>query len=354
MGVYGIRMALQEVEKELYELDYSLTKQEIRTHGSNVFILTENIVKELVYIYGYLLYSENYEKKLNEYKNIKRLMFGDAINILYNLNKHNKDINILTKLNRSYLIFDMENIILDNLRKCSKIRGKILHEHGLDIYSLKEYKQEVKSGMTASFLALQKLKEDEIFPSIVEFDYILKTKEKDIVYFRDEINSRIPMVIDYENQEYIKNTQWYIFKKSDLQLMIPIKNKIDIMNEDTVEPKIIDIKVKQIKLKNSLGYLEIINKERFNINKERIFIGRLITNDIQFTNRSISRKQCVIEVVGDKTYVVDLDSTFGTYLNGVKLISRERTLLREYDEICIGKGIEKITIIYRKWGESDT
>lgn len=41
MRVYRIRMAIQSVEKELYEIDYSLSKEEIRKHGSNVFILTE-------------------------------------------------------------------------------------------------------------------------------------------------------------------------------------------------------------------------------------------------------------------------------------------------------------------------
>lgn len=55
MKIYGIGMVIQSVEKELYELEYALNKEEIRRHGSNVFILTENIIKELVYIYGYLL-----------------------------------------------------------------------------------------------------------------------------------------------------------------------------------------------------------------------------------------------------------------------------------------------------------
>lgn len=344
MSVYGIRMAIQTVEKELHELEYSLTKEEIRSHGSNVFILTENIVKELVYIYGYLLYGENYEDELNTHKNVKRLMFGDALNILCNLSKSSQSIDILDKLNRNYLVFDRDDDTLDNLRKCSKVRGKILHEHGLDITSLKEYKEEVKSGMISSFIALQKLKEAEIFPSIVEFDSILTGKEKDIVYFRDEINSRVPIAI---NHEAIKDTQWYIFKNSDLEAIIPVKNKIDIMSEDTVESKVIGVKVSEARAEYNWGFLDISGEGRLDIDKNKIFIGRLTTNDIQFTNRSISRRQCLIEVIGDKVYIVDLDSTFGTYLNNVKLNPRERTLLREYDEIVIGKGIEKIRIIYK-------
>lgn len=350
MSIYGIRMGIHTVEKELHELEYSTTKEEIRSHGSNVFILTENIVKELVHIYGYLLYGENYENKLKINKNVKRLMFGEALNVLVNISNNIKNTDILTKLNRNYLVFDIEDSTLNNLRKCSKVRGKIFHEDGLDIQSLEEYKELVKSGIISSFLALKKLKEDEIFPSIMEFDSILKGKEKDTVYFRDEINSKIPIVINQKNQEYIKNAQWYLFKRADLGVMIPVKNNIDIMSEDTIAPKVIDIKLDESKAKNNRGYLYIPGKGNIYIDKDRTFIGRLVANDIQLTNRSISRRQCLIEVIGDKVYIVDLDSTFGTYLNDIKLASRERVLLKEYDEICIGKGVERIRIIYRNQG----
>lgn len=204
MSIYGILMAIQTVEKELHDIEYSRIKEEIRSHGSNVFILTENIVKELVYIYGHLFYGQEYECELNTFKNIKRLMFWDAINILCNLSKSSQSVDIITKLNRTYLVFDKEDDTLDNLGKCSKVRGKILHEHGLNIQSLKEYKEEAKSGIISSLLALQKLKENEIFPSIIEFDSILTGKEKDIVYFRDEINSRIPIVTNHQHNQDIK------------------------------------------------------------------------------------------------------------------------------------------------------
>lgn len=39
MSIYGIRMGIHTVEKELHELEYSTTKEEIRSHGSNVFTL---------------------------------------------------------------------------------------------------------------------------------------------------------------------------------------------------------------------------------------------------------------------------------------------------------------------------
>lgn len=102
-----------------------------------------------------------------------------------------------------------------------------------------------------------------------------------------------------------------------------------------------------MKTECSLGYLQIIGEnQKIEICGTRIFIGRLTTNDIQLTNRSISRRHCLIEVIDKYVYIVDLDSKFGTYLNDIKLSARERTLLRNNDEIVIGKGIEKVKIIY--------
>ena len=72
------------------------------------------------------------------------------------------------------------------------------------------------------------------------------------------------------------------------------------------------------------------------------------SNDIQFTNRSVSRRHCMIETIDKYTYIVDLDSKFGTYLNDIKLIPRERVLLSDNDEISIGKGIEVVKIRYMK------
>ncbi len=178
-------MVIQSVEKELYELEYALNKEEIRSHGSNVFILTENIIKELVYIYGYLLYGKNYKDRLAKYGRTDKLMFGKAINILEKINKDDitsKSI-ILNELGREYLVFDPKSNLLENLIKCSKIRGKILHEHGLDIDKIEEYKNEVKIGIELSFNALRELKDKDIFPTIVEFDSTVHSKKKKYYLF---------------------------------------------------------------------------------------------------------------------------------------------------------------------------
>ncbi len=137
------------------------------------------------------------------------------------------------------------------------------------------------------------------------------------------------------------------YENLDVQTLIPVKNKIDTLSNDTIEPKIMDLRINNMKTECSLGYLQIIGEnQKIEIRSTRIFIGRLAINDIQLTHRSISRRHCLIEVIDKYVYIVDLDSKFGTYLNDIKLSARERTLLRNNDEIVIGKGIEKVKIIY--------
>ena len=47
---------------------------------------------------------------------------------------------------------------INKLRLCSRTRGKILHEHGLDIQDLKEYKNQIKESMKLSFEVLNFIK----------------------------------------------------------------------------------------------------------------------------------------------------------------------------------------------------
>ncbi|EGT0694642.1 TPA: FHA domain-containing protein [Clostridium perfringens] len=355
MKIYGIGMVIQSVEKELYELEYALNKEEIRRHGSNVFILTENIIKELVYIYGYLLYGKNYKDRLAKYGRTNKLMFGKAINILEKINKADitsKSI-ILNELGREYLVFDPKSNLLENLIKCSKIRGKILHEHGLDIDKIEEYKNEVKRGIELSFNSLRELKDKDIFPTIVEFDSTVHSKEKNITYFRDEIGTRIPIIINNYSVDDIKNNQWYIFRYSNIQNLVPVVNKIDAFVNDTIEPKICDLNIPLENNNFDFGYLKIIGDDKIiSINSRKLTVGRLSTNNIHLTNRSISRKHCLIEVIDKYVYLVDLGSKFGTYLNDRKLIEGERVLITSNDIISIGMGNETVKFIY-KVGEKD-
>lgn len=58
---------------------------------------------------------------------------------------------------------------------------------------------------------------------------------------------------------------------------------------------------------NSLG--------EFNLDKERITIGRRVGNDIHIDNLAVSGDHAIITTIGDDSFLQDLDSTNGTLVN---------------------------------------
>ena len=81
MSLFGIKKAIELAERELNNIEFSNSKEDIRKHGSNVFIMLERVIVELIYVYGYLLYKDNY--KLENIRVKGRLFVNDK----YELNK---------------------------------------------------------------------------------------------------------------------------------------------------------------------------------------------------------------------------------------------------------------------------
>ncbi|MGH8472373.1 MAG: FHA domain-containing protein, partial [Gammaproteobacteria bacterium] len=72
----------------------------------------------------------------------------------------------------------------------------------------------------------------------------------------------------------------------------------------------------------------------FPLNKERMTIGRKPDNDVQVDNLAISGKHALIITILDDSFVEDLGSTNGTYING-KAVKKQ--LLTHNDTVEIGK-----------------
>ncbi len=72
----------------------------------------------------------------------------------------------------------------------------------------------------------------------------------------------------------------------------------------------------------------------FDLEKERITIGRRPDNDIQVDNLAVSGKHSAIITILSDSFLEDLDSTNGTYVNG-KLIKKHA--LKNNDVISVGK-----------------
>lgn len=72
----------------------------------------------------------------------------------------------------------------------------------------------------------------------------------------------------------------------------------------------------------------------FELDQERLTIGRKPENDIQIDNLAVSGKHSMIITILDDSFLEDLGSTNGTYVNG-KLIKKHA--LKDGDVIAIGK-----------------
>jgi hypothetical protein len=74
--------------------------------------------------------------------------------------------------------------------------------------------------------------------------------------------------------------------------------------------------------------------ESYTIDKERMTMGRGPNNDIQFaTDTSVSRHHAQIVFENNKYYLLDLESSNGSSVNGIRV---SRAALRPNDEITIG------------------
>lgn len=72
----------------------------------------------------------------------------------------------------------------------------------------------------------------------------------------------------------------------------------------------------------------------FELDQERLTIGRKPENDIQIDNLAVSGKHSMIITILDDSFLEDLGSTNGTYVNG-KLVKKHA--LKDGDVIAIGK-----------------
>jgi pSer/pThr/pTyr-binding forkhead associated (FHA) protein len=72
----------------------------------------------------------------------------------------------------------------------------------------------------------------------------------------------------------------------------------------------------------------------FPLDKERLTIGRRPDNDIQVDNLAVSGQHAAVITILNDSFLEDLDSTNGTYVNG-KLIKKHA--LRDGDVVNVGK-----------------
>jgi hypothetical protein len=75
----------------------------------------------------------------------------------------------------------------------------------------------------------------------------------------------------------------------------------------------------------------------YQLNKERMTIGRKPDNDIQIDDLEVSGEHALITTTLDDSFLEDLGSTNGTYVNGKLIKKHEKHALRNGDVVGLGK-----------------
>ncbi len=97
------------------------------------------------------------------------------------------------------------------------------------------------------------------------------------------------------------------------------------------------------KRNNINGQMFLIDEEEYYpLNADEIIIGRHSAVDIIFPDDSVSRYHAIINVCNGTWSITDLNSSYGTYVNGLR-VSHKR--IYDNDEIKIG---EKVLILKKK------
>ena len=80
----------------------------------------------------------------------------------------------------------------------------------------------------------------------------------------------------------------------------------------------------------------VLNEESkiFYLNKDSIQIGKLMENDIELKDDTVSRQHCKLVKAGKKIKLIDLKSTNGSYVNGKRVVEK---VLEEGDRITVGR-----------------
>jgi diguanylate cyclase (GGDEF)-like protein len=89
--------------------------------------------------------------------------------------------------------------------------------------------------------------------------------------------------------------------------------------------------------KRNLAYLVVLAGvsagEMFKLQDDRTVVGRGTKVQIRLNDEGVSREHCAFERDGDKVSVVDVGSTNGTYVNGIKVDRKE---LSDGDKVMVG------------------
>lgn len=104
----------------------------------------------------------------------------------------------------------------------------------------------------------------------------------------------------------------------------------------SIESKLVEKEGEPLSFEKKVLALALLigEKQVFSLNKEHTIMGRLKTNDITLSDINISREHAEIVREDSSFFIIDLNSTNGTFVNGKKV---KRQKLKDGDIITLGK-----------------
>jgi len=119
-----------------------------------------------------------------------------------------------------------------------------------------------------------------------------------------------------------------------------INQQVDRDRPTVITPKIGPNSWVSLSLVENGQVLSVDERDEFTLG--RVSDGQPIMPDLDLTSYNayalgVSRLHCVVKKQGASAYVLDLGSTNGTFLNGIKLPAHSETLIKHGDVLALGK-----------------
>lgn len=86
-------------------------------------------------------------------------------------------------------------------------------------------------------------------------------------------------------------------------------------------------------------YLQVKEGKKYTLRNSKNTLGRSLSNDIPLNDQKSSRFHAEISVIGDEVFILDFESTNGTFINETRIKPKEANIITLKDEIRIGDSI---------------
>ena len=189
----------------------------------------------------------------------------------------------------------------------------------------------VEEIMPEEDIEIQPEEVPEVLP-VEEEEYPVEQPMEDIELSIPEVEPEFSPEVDI-HQEYETSGD-----KADRLMKDTVNETLFPADEEVAAPIEVTPSNEEDYIWNSIPVLDVVDGdftgESYTIDKERITMGRGPNNDIQLaTDTSVSRHHAQIVLEGNKYFLIDLDSSNGSSVNGIRVT---RAALRPNDEITIG------------------